>query len=53
MTATAARPARSEPEPGLDEEARIARLRAANINPRTGLPPIISTISTKLSCFWK
>src|SRR6476659_10689117 len=37
MTATAARPARSEPEPGLDEEARIARLRAANINPRTGL----------------
>jgi hypothetical protein len=37
MTATAARPARSEPEPGLDDEVRIARLRAANINPRTGL----------------
>jgi len=37
MTATAARPARSEPEPAPKREARIARLRAANINPRTGL----------------
>src|SRR6516164_9833962 len=37
MKATAAKPARSEPEPGLDDEVRIARLRAANINPRTGL----------------
>jgi len=37
MKATAAKPARSEPEPGLDDEVRIARLRAANINPHTGL----------------
>src|ERR1700747_1165358 len=37
MTAAAARPARSKTEPGLDDEVRIARLRAANINPRTGL----------------
>jgi hypothetical protein len=37
MTSTAAKPARSEPEPGLDDEMRIAQLRAANINPRTGL----------------
>src|SRR5262249_33673402 len=34
-TAAAAKPARHEP--GLDDEVRIARLRAANINPRTGL----------------
>jgi hypothetical protein len=41
MTSTAAQPARSERptprQPGPDEEARAARLRAANINPRTGL----------------
>jgi hypothetical protein len=37
MTSTAARRAQSDSEPGLDEQARIALLRAANINPRTGL----------------
>src|ERR1700731_1401598 len=33
---SASKPARSDPRPGLDE-ARVAQLRAANINPRTGL----------------
>src|SRR6202035_942230 len=33
---SASKPARSDPRPGLDE-ARMAQLRAANINPRTGL----------------
>jgi hypothetical protein len=41
MTSTASNPARSDrPTPrqtGPDEEALAARLRAANINPRTGL----------------
>jgi hypothetical protein len=41
MTSTAAKPAQSDrqmPRPtGSDEAARIALLRAANINPRTGL----------------
>src|ERR1700680_140602 len=41
MTSTAAQPARSDrptPRPtSPDEEARAAQLRAANINPRTGL----------------
>lgn len=37
MISTAVRTARSESEPGLDDEVRIAQLRAANINPRTGL----------------
>jgi hypothetical protein len=37
MTSTAARPARSRSEPSLDDKARIAELRAANINPGTGL----------------
>jgi hypothetical protein len=41
MTSTAAKPARSvSPAPGKaggDEDARAALLRAANINPRTGL----------------
>jgi hypothetical protein len=41
MTSTASTPARSDrPTPrqtGPDEAARAARLRAANINPRTGL----------------
>src|SRR5580765_4567683 len=41
MTSTAAIPARSErpipPPMGLIDEARAAQLRAANINPRTGL----------------
>ena len=41
MTSTAKDPARSDRETalltGLDEEARAALLRAANINPRTGL----------------
>jgi hypothetical protein len=36
MTQMAANRARSNPRPGLDE-ARTAQLRAANINPRTGL----------------
>jgi hypothetical protein len=35
MTSTASKPAR--PQTGPDEEARAAQLRAANINPRTGL----------------
>jgi hypothetical protein len=34
---SAANPAQSDPRPGLDNEARAAQLRAANINPRTGL----------------
>jgi hypothetical protein len=41
MTSKTARPARSAsqapPEAGSDADARAARLRAANINPRTGL----------------
>jgi hypothetical protein len=37
MTSAAANPARSRSEPRPDEQARIAELRAANINPRTGL----------------
>ena len=41
MTSTAATPARSErpipPSTGFIDEARAARLKAANINPRTGL----------------
>jgi hypothetical protein len=34
---SAANPAQSNPRPRLDNEARAAQLRAANINPRTGL----------------
>ena len=40
MTSTAAKPARSDrptPRPAEPDEARAAELRAANINPRTGL----------------
>src|SRR5450759_1020773 len=41
MTSTASKPARSHRQmplaPGPDQEARAAQLRAANINPRTGL----------------
>src|SRR5204862_6548335 len=37
MTSTASKPARSDRQTGPDEEARAARLRTANINPRTGL----------------
>jgi hypothetical protein len=41
MTSTASKPARSDyqtqRQTGADEEARAARLRAANINPHTGL----------------
>ena len=37
MMPSAARTAHSDPEPRPDEQARIALLRAANINPRTGL----------------
>ena len=40
MTSTAAKPARSDLQnrpAGGDEDARAAQLRAANINPRTGL----------------
>src|SRR5713101_6728519 len=41
MTSTASQPVRSDrpmPQPtGLDRQARAAELRAANINPRTGL----------------
>jgi hypothetical protein len=37
MTSTAANPAKSDLRPGLDNKARAAQLRAANINPRTGL----------------
>src|ERR1700687_5186756 len=41
MTSTACKPARSHRQrprqTGADEEARAAQLRAANINPRTGL----------------
>jgi hypothetical protein len=37
MTSTAANPTRSQSESRLDEQARIAELRAANINPHTGL----------------
>src|SRR5712671_6741747 len=37
MTSTACNPARSDRQTGPDMEARAARLRAANINPRTGL----------------
>ena len=41
MTSTASKPARSDHQTqrqtGADEKARAARLRAANINPRTGL----------------
>src|SRR5271163_1492353 len=36
MTSTA-KPARPDPGTGPKEEARAAQLRAANINPRTGL----------------
>src|ERR1700720_4918476 len=40
MTSTASRPVRSDrpmPQPTGPDEARAARLHAANINPRTGL----------------
>src|SRR3979411_3502933 len=41
MTSTASKPARSDRQmprqTGPKDEARVARLRAANINPRTGL----------------
>jgi hypothetical protein len=37
MTSTAYKPARSDRQTGPNKEARAARLRAANINPRTGL----------------
>jgi len=37
MTSTAAKAARSDSETGPDAQARIAELRAANINPSTGL----------------
>src|SRR6202165_727467 len=37
MRATASKQARSDHQTGPDTEARAARLRAANINPRTGL----------------
>src|SRR5713226_3249565 len=41
MTSTASQPVRSDrpmpPQSGPDQEARAAVLRAANINPRTGL----------------
>jgi len=37
MTSTAAKPAQCDPDTGPDEQARTALLRAANINPRTGL----------------
>ncbi|HMH63198.1 MAG TPA: hypothetical protein VK561_18210, partial [Bradyrhizobium sp.] len=41
MTSTASQPGRSDrpmpPQSGPDQEARAAQLRAANINPRTGL----------------
>jgi hypothetical protein len=37
MTSTAPKPAQPNPQSRLDEEARAAQLRAANINPRTGL----------------
>src|SRR2546421_10186460 len=37
MTSTASKPARSDRQTGPAEEARAAKLRAANINPRTGL----------------
>jgi len=37
MTSTASKSARSDHQTGPDEEARAARLGAANINPRTGL----------------
>jgi hypothetical protein len=37
MSATAANPARSESGSRPEEQAHIAALRAANINPRTGL----------------
>src|SRR4051794_7086956 len=41
MTSTASPPAQSDlqlqPQPGHDRQARAAELRAANINPRTGL----------------
>src|SRR5258707_15898186 len=37
MTSTASNPARSDRQTGPNEEARAALLRAANINPRSGL----------------
>src|SRR5882672_10693437 len=41
MTSTASQPVRSDrpmpPQSGPDQEGRAAQLRAANINPRTGL----------------
>ena len=37
MTSTVAKTVRSASEPSPNEQARIAQLRAANINPRTGL----------------
>jgi hypothetical protein len=37
MTSTVANPARSRSAPRPDEQAGFAELRAANINPRTGL----------------
>jgi hypothetical protein len=37
MTSPAAQPAQSPSQTGADNQARAAELRAANINPRTGL----------------
>src|SRR5919107_4817280 len=37
MTSTASKPARSPRQATPEQEARAAQLRAANINPRTGL----------------
>ena len=37
MTSTVSKPARPDPRTGPEQAARAARLRAANINPRTGL----------------
>jgi hypothetical protein len=37
MTSTVSKPVRPDPRTGPEQAARAARLRAANINPRTGL----------------
>src|SRR5580698_7864522 len=37
MTSTVSKPARPDPRMGPEQAARAAQLRAANINPRTGL----------------
>ena len=37
MTSTVSKPARPDPRTGPEQAARAAQLRAANINPRTGL----------------